>query len=464
MFQFLGILILLGAVAVVIIKMMTVTEDKYQEGQDYGGRPVRQKVQSKSPDWMIKLNKKLWMPLTVVGIFVFLIPFLFFWAERGYSYLLVHPGGKLSAVMEQGITWRGFAKIDPWQKYIDVKVVAEGVEYDKDELEGVMSPVDLRFIDQVTAKGLVSTRFELPADEEKFKVLAVKFRTMSNLVNNTIIPTVKEQLVQTAYMFAAQDYISGEAQAFRQTFEEQLKGGTYKVVKKEHNDTIFGDIQTDSRNIKEIKTRYEVIKVEKNGKPVRIDHELTENGIVASQVIVDQIALEKTFKQRLEAQRDESAKRQLEQQKIETAKSTQQRIVAEGERDKAAERVAQEKEQVKKLIAIETRLKEEKTNKELAAIALETQKIEAEKIRVKADADAYEIKKKVVAGITPEKELEMRLNADVKKAAEIAKIKFPETMIITGDDGGGTPIESLIGAAMAKQLTTTSTATTGKGN
>jgi hypothetical protein len=39
-------------------------------------------------------------------------------------------------------------------------------------------------------------------------------------------------------------------------------------------------------------------------------------------------------------------------------------------------------------------------------------------------------------------------------AAEIAKIKFPETMIIA-DDKGGTPIESLIGAAMAKQLQTT---------
>ena len=76
------------------------------------------------------------------------------------------------------------------------------------------------------------------------------------------------------------------------------------------------------------------------------------------------ICWEKVFKERLEKQRDESAKRQLEQQKIETAKSTQLRIVAEGERDKAQERVNQEKEQVKKLIAIETRLKEEKTNKE----------------------------------------------------------------------------------------------------
>lgn len=392
----------------------------------------------------------------IFGIFFVLMNSLFFFADRGFNYVLVHPTGKLSAVMEQGITWRGFAKIDKWQKFIDVKVVGEGIEIDRSELEGVMQPVPLRFIDQVTANGYVSTRFELPRDSDSFIELAVKYRTMSNLVNNTIIPTVKEQLINTAYMFAAQDYISGESQNFRQTFEEQLKGGAYAVEKIENRDTVFNDdIQKlKSRQIKEIKTTYEVVKMlDTMGRPVRIPHELKQNNIIVSQVIVDNVALEATFRQRLEAQRDESAKRQLEQQKVETAKAAQQRIVAEGERDKAAERVTQEKEQVKALIAIETKLKQEETNKKLAAIALETERLTAQTKKVKADAEAYEISKKVRAGITPETELKMKLDRDVRVAAEIAKIKFPETMITTGGKEGGTPIESLIGAAMAKQLT-----------
>ena len=60
---------------------------------------------------------------------------------------------------------------------------------------------------------------------------------MSNLVNNTIVPTVKEQLANTAYMFAAQDYISGEAQSFRQVFEEQLKEAT-RMNRKAENNTV----------------------------------------------------------------------------------------------------------------------------------------------------------------------------------------------------------------------------------
>lgn len=437
MITFLGFLVLLaGFTAFVISKI--------------------EKSNSRFPEWLKGIQKIHGTILITVGIILMLTKSLFFFADRGFNYLLVSPTGNMSAVMEQGIKWRGFAKIDKWQKFIDVKVIGEGIEIDEEEVEGIMKPIPLRFIDQVTAKGYVSTRFELPRDAESFINLAVKFRTMSNLVNNTIVPTVKEQLVNTAYMFAAQDYISGEAQSFRQAFEEQLKGGAYAVEKIERRDTVYSDIQDDdSRVIKEVQTSYEVNKVLENGIPKRIKHELSENKIIVSQVIVDNIELEATFKQRLEAQRDESAKRQLEQQKVETAKDAQQRIIAEGERDKAAERVAQEKEQVKALIAIETKLKQEETNKKLAAIALETERLNAQKKKVTADAEAYEISKKVQAGITPEVKLQMELDRDVKVAAEIAKINFPQTMIIGGDSKGGTPLESLIGAAMAKQLQTT---------
>jgi hypothetical protein len=409
---------------------------------------------NKIPVWLHGVTKLHAILLVATGILLMLLKSLFFFADRGFNYLLVSPTGKMSAVMEQGIKWRGFAKIDKWQKYIDVKVVSDQTESDVDELEGVMNPIPVRFIDQVTANGHVSLRFQLPEDNPSFIKLAVKYRTMSNLVNNTIIPTVREQLINTGYMFAAQNYISGEAQSFRQTFEEQLKNGTYAVNKLEVKDTIFTEIDMTSkkRNIKEIQTSYQVEKILVNGIPKRIPHELSENNIIVSQVIVDKIDLEATFKQRLEAQRDESAKRQLEQQKIETAKAEQQRIVAQGERDKAGERVTQEKEQVKALIAIETKLKQEETNKKLAAIALETERLNAQKVKVTADADAYEISRKVQAGITPEVKLQMELDRDVKVATEIAKIKFPDTMIIGGNEKGGTPLESLIGAAMAKQL------------
>ncbi|MFY0685677.1 MAG: hypothetical protein JXQ90_00855 [Cyclobacteriaceae bacterium] len=424
-------------------------EDVFSEGL---------RVRRKAPPFFLMFTKKISISIASAGLVVAMLPYLFFWSEPGYQYFLVYPTGGTDVVMTQGVKFRGLAKVVPWQKYIDIKVVDKQQREGLREIEGIMDPIPIRFIDQVTATVKISGRFQLPADAESFINLAIKYRTMDNLVQNTLIPTIREQTNNTGYMYAAQDYISGEAQSFRQTLDEQLKDGAYAVIKIENKDTVFEDIQHEvaRRAIKEIQTSYTVEKVLENGLPKRIPHELTENNVIVSQVIVDDVVLEPTFKQRLEAQRDESAKRQIEQQKVETAKAAQSRIIAEGERDKSAERVNQEKEQVKQLIAIETKLKQEKTNKELAAIALETERLKSQQRKVAADAMAYENAKLVSAGLTPQERAEWQYKTSVGVAEQISKLQFPSTMIIGGEDGGGTPLESLIGAAMAKQLTTKS--------
>lgn len=442
----LGILIILFGLFMLYFRPQLSEQDIIEDGV---------LIRRKAPPFLLMFTKKISLFIAGVGFMVAMLPYLFFWAEPGYQYFLVYPTGHSDVVMNQGIKFRGFAKVVPWQKYIDVKVVGDGDEIK--DIEGLMDPIPIRFIDQVTAEVKISGRFQLPTNEEDFITLAIKYRTMDNLVQNTLIPTIREQTNNTGYMYAAQDYISGEAQSFRQTLDEQLKDGAYAVIKIEHKDTVYTDIQKteSSREIKEIRTRYTVELVLENGLPKRIPHELTENNIIVSQVIVDDVVLEPIFKQRLEAQRDESAKRQIEQQKVETAKAAQARIIAEGERDKAAERVNQEKEQVKQLIAIETKLKQERTNKELAAIALETERLKAQQKKVSADAKAYENAKLVTAGLTPQERAEWEYKTSVGVAAELSKLTFPQTMIIGGEEQGGTPLESLIGAAMAKQLTST---------
>jgi hypothetical protein len=444
-----GIILILIGLFTFILRPQLAEEDKFETNQ----AGFRTKVKSKAPPWLLMFTRRISLIVVSSGFMFILIPYLFFWAEPGYQYFLVYPNGKKDAVMTEGIKFRGFGKITPWQKFIDVKVVDEGE--DADEIEGRMDPIPIRFIDQVTATTKLSTRFQLPADEESFIELAIEFRSLQNLVQNTLIPTVREVVSNTGYMFAAQDYISGSASDFRVAIDEQLKDGTFSVVKNEYRDTVITAIEVDNRAITEIQTRYEVNKrMDENGQFIRIPHDINENHIIVAQVIVDDVSLEQVFKQRLEAQRDESAKRQLEQQRIKTARDAQARVIAEGERDKAAERVEQEKEQVKALISIETKLKQEETNKKLALIALDTEKLKAEAQKVKADAESYQNAKLVTAGLTPQQRAEFEKETAIGVAKELAKIKFPETMILGGDSKGSTPLESLIGAAMAKQLTT----------
>jgi hypothetical protein len=408
--------------------------------------------------------------LFFAGIFLALSNSLFFYSRFGHQYYLVYPTGGWSTVFSSGIKFRWFATIQEWQKEIDIKVVGEGES--TEGIEGVIVDkvvflnggqketipgIGITFIDRVGAAVQISVRMKMPEDPETFRALAESFRIPGNLINNTLIPTIKEQVSNTGYMFAAQDYISGAATDFRQAIDDQLKYGGFSTERREYSDTIYASIQiAGQRTIKEINTRYKIIrKTDKDGKLIRIPHEITKNNITVTQVIVDDVFPETAFKQRLEAQRDISAQKRIEMEKIETAKAEQQRILAEGERDKAKERMDQEREQVKQLIAIETQLKQEATKKQLAEIALQTARLEAEQNLVRERAQAEANRLKVAAGLTPQERAQIQKEMAIGVAEKLAEMKLPQVYIESGGKDGKSNtglIEQLIGAEMAKTM------------
>lgn len=419
-----------------------------------------------SPQFLLDLRegKKIYLVMGLAFI-MFLSNWLFFYSSPGYQYFLVYPWGSKAAVTTEGFKFAPFASIQEWNKNIDIKTVATDPEHKTDfnseegisELEGIMTPIDIRFIDQVTGTMNVTTRFEIPKDEKQFIEFAVKYRNITNLVHNTLIPTISEQAKNTGFMYAAQDYISGAGQGFKQTFEEQLENGAYVVVKKEVKDTLFNEdvVSNGPRHIKEIQTSYIVQKVidPTTGKPKVVPNEIAVSGIKVSQVIVDNVIPDPEYQARLKEQKGESAKRQLEQQKIATAKIAQMRVIAEGEQQKAEERVKQEIEQVKTLIPYETEREKEKQKLEAAKIAQQTAEIEA-KIKLtteRAQAEANRLK--VAAGLTPQEKAEWDYKKAVGVAGYLKDISLPQTVIMgeSGGKGDGL-IEKLLGAEIAKQM------------
>jgi hypothetical protein len=412
------------------------------------------------------------MAVFLFAVFLSMSNWLFFYSRFGHQYYLVYPTGGWSTVFSSGIKFRWFATIQEWQKEIDIKVVGdgdptdgiEGIIADKvtftalhGEKQEVIPGIGITFIDRVGAAVQISVRMKMPEDPETFRALAESFRHPANLINNTLIPTIKEQISNTGYMFAAQDYISGAATDFRQAVDDQLKYGGFSTERKEYNDTVYTKIQEGGpRTIKEINTRYKIIrKVDQDGKLIRIPHEITKNNVLVTQVIVDEVYPEPAFKQRLEAQRDISAQKRIEMEKIETARAEQQRIIAEGERDKAKERVDQEKEQVKQLIAIETQLKQENTRKQLAEIALQTARLEAEQNIVRERAQAEANRMKVAAGLTPQERAQLQKEIAIGVAEKIATMQLPQVYIEGGGKDGKSNmglIESLLGAELAKSM------------
>ena len=215
---------------------------------------------------------------------------------------------------------------------------------------------------------------------------------------------------------------------------------------------LVDSILKKDRQIREIRVLLKNEKILENGIPKRIQHEINVNKIITAQVIVSDVKLEQKFEDKLTQQRDISAEKIIEIQKVETARAAQQRIVAEGERDKAAERVSQEKNQVSTLIAIETKVKEEESNRQLAEIALKTEELRAKTVRVKSDAEAYSNRQMVSAGLTPQERATIEKETAIGVAAELAKMSTPSVVIMGDSKDGNNLTNSLIQAEMAKSL------------
>jgi hypothetical protein len=395
---------------------------------------------------MKRINTKWYTGVfvTLIGVFALLLQAGLMYSTPGHQYYVLTPFGKDYVITENGYKWvMPFSTIQEWEQYFDIKTISDGEPIEG--IEGIIQGgIPVRFIDKVTANVDIAVRIEIPTDPDSFIKLVKEFRHPLNLINNTLIPTVNEQVINTCYMFSAEDYVSGDASNFRATLDDQLKNGGFAVDKIEKTDTIETNIQIgEDRGIHEIRTYYVVEKrLDNNGMPIRVEHDIKKNNIKVSQVIIEAVDLESKFREKLETQRDLSAQRGIEIQKISVAEAAQKSIIAEGERDKAKKRAEQEIIAVNTLIAIETKVKKENSNKDLAKIALETAKLEAQAVQVLADAEAYKNRKLVNAGLSPERQAYWDYRSDSVNAAYISQMATPT--IMGGTEGENGPLEQLL--------------------
>jgi hypothetical protein len=464
MFTFLGILFIMAAIVFLVASFFTQKEDKYRTVERFG-RMVEELESRASHPLLLFFDIKKSLLMLVVGLMFITLGNSTIFAKEGHQYYVLSPMGERSVIKTPGIKFYfPFSRVQEWSKYIDIMAVHMGkdgkVLDDVTGVEGLIPRgVNVMFIDRAIANVYVSVRFELPSDDQDFIKLVETYRTPENLVNNTLIKTINEQITNVTFMYSADDYVSGAATDYKMTIEDALKNGGFVVEKIEVRDTIYSenlipgdDIVNKKRSINEIRVLSKNKKVLQNGVPKRIPHEINTNKIITAQVIVSEVKLEDKFMQKLTQQRDISAEKIIEVQKIETARAAQQRIVAEGERDKAQERVAQEKAQVATLIKIETQVKEEESKRQLAQIAVQTAELESKALLIKERAQAESNRMKVSAGLTPQEKAEWEYKTAVGVAAEFAKMETPQVVINGSDKNGGSLTNSLIQAEMAKQL------------
>lgn len=452
----LGIILIIAAILLAIMTLIS---------------PV--KAESQPVTFMQKLLKfwtiKKSIILGFIGIAFATFSGLFFYNPAGTATAIQYLWGGDAAVTTQGVKLKFWGKTIPisFEIALQDKIVARDAKgnkvYDEERAEEGIYHRDAQtreFADaikaDIAAALIVSINYN---NEELFLEMADKNRSESKLVYARIYPVYDQALKNTCKLMDAQDYISGASSQFDYYLKDQMENGMYltEEVYEDIDETPIAAVDSNRTvakgkiaNNEKREKRYRIRK-DANGDPIRdASNSLKRYGLTVQQVAVTNIDWEASFDNRLKDQKEQVAQTQLEKQEAEKEYFATQKAIAKGEREKAETRVQLEKAQLEQTITAETAAKTASYKEQEETNLLAAAKKSAEKIRVIADAEAYEISKKVSAGITPEKRLQMELDASVERTKALAGpdgIKLPTTVFSgsTGNKESGM-LESILGA------------------
>lgn len=429
--------------------------------------PYGTSVLNAHPKFLTEFTFKRLLMLIALGLLLMGVSKMFFINKAGTATAVQYLWGGDKAVTTQGLKLRLGGKTIPISFEIAMQDII--LEEDKDgkleklpNNEGIYYRKAQRreFADAIKADIASSLIVSIDyTDKEGFLKMADKNMSEQKLVKARIYPVYDQALKNTCKLMDAQDYISGASSQFDFYLKDQMENGMYLTEEVYEDITTVPIFASDSTKTvakgvinKEKREKKYRIRRDSNGEPIRdSSNSLKRYGLTVQQAAVTNIDWEESFDDRLKDQKEQVAQTQLEKQEAEKEYYATQKAIAKGEREKAETRVELEKRQLEVTIAAETRAKEASYKELEETNLLAAAKKEAEKIRITSDANAYAISKMVNAGITPEKRLQMELDASVNRVKAIAGpsgIKLPTTLFNGENKGKGESglLESIIGA------------------
>jgi len=393
---------------------------------------------------------------------------VFFYAEPGYIYHVRTITGNERVVDGVGYSMHLFGRVNAWKKAMTVladDTTADGVnaESDASTASASLPPLNIMFLDQVDADAMAAVRFRLPTDSVTFLKMAHEYRTPENLLRVALIPSFQETLQASASLMSAEDYYSGGRTEFINEFENQMQMGVYIVKRKEvlrdsikrqtsEADASEPSMQDEFGDQQKMVFVVEKLTDEDTGLPLRKVQKFTLYGITVHEARVTNMKPNAKFVGRMEQKQEASAMRAIaREQKVQ---EEEQRLlaIARGDREVAERQAAMKVEQVEATTKAETRKKETlieaerqrqeaEIQEETSKILLSKAKIDAEAVKVGADAEAYMKAKILSADNALAQKLEAEIEIQRIWAEAFAKRSVPQNVFGAGAEGG-TPVGS----------------------
>ena len=427
-----------------------------------------------------------------LGIVMFLYSVfngMYFYAEPGYKYHVRTIWGTESAIDSVGYSVKGFGpEVKAWKKAMSVQAIARDFEEEGDvssaEFEytsASLPPQNIVFLDQVDANAQATVRFRLPADEATFLTLVHEYRTPANFLNTSLIPAFRETLQATGSMMSAEEYYSGGRTEFNTEFENQMNNGIY-IVKRMEVVVEDPSAQTPasanaSKGMQQERFgsgKKVVFRVKKQfnadgSTPMRKTQKFTTFGVQVVDARITNMLPNVKFKERMELKQQASADRAIAREKRVQEEEQKHLAVAKGQREVAERQAKAQVEQIEQTTNAETtkqlaltkaqQQKEQAAiDKDTAIIRLEQAKIDAEAVKVMADAEAYKKQAIIKADNALAQKLEAYVETQRVWADAFARRNVPTQMFgsagsaMTGTDGDVQTFMKLMTMRAAQEL------------
>ena len=420
--------------------------------------------------------------LLLAGWFAFsLFNSIFFYAEPGFKYHVRTITGQEKMVSDTGYNSYLFGRVNAWKNAKSVQAVHGGSGDVRAEDEGQatmsasLSAQSLVFLDQVDAQVTATARFELPSDQDSFLKMARSYRTPENLLRTELIPAFQETLGATAALMSAEDYFQGGKTEFNNEFQRQMENGIYIVRRVEETVTVDEPAQgsanaslgTDQKQYgDQSKTIFIVKKIlDDTGQPQRKEQSFRKFGVSVTSARVTDVDPNEEFKKRMRLRQQAAADRSIASEQRNQEEEQRLLAIAKGERE-VAQRQAQAKvKQIEQTTNAETekqltitaaqKLKEQaQIDRERATILLEKAEIDAQAVKVAADAEAYAKAAVLEADNALAQKLDAEINIQKVWADAYAKRNVPMYVFGSGTCNTAAPTGSDSEAQLLKQLLT----------
>jgi regulator of protease activity HflC (stomatin/prohibitin superfamily) len=454
MTTFLGIVVLLVIIGLSVWKVMWENQEK-----ERSRRTEREPIPFPLPKGL-RIGLTMLM-LVLIGFGTF--NKIFFYAEPGYVYHVRTILGQEKAVDDVGYNVYLFGRKNAWKKAMSVvidNVTANGVnaEEESSSASASLPPQNIMFLDQVDADADATVRFRLPSDEETFLKMAREYRTPENLLRVALIPAVQETIQATASLMSAEEYYSGGRTEFISEFENQMQNGIYLVKRTEIADQsvkrttseadasdpedqeTFGD---QNKVVFVVKKQYD----DETGLERRKVQKFTEYGIQVHEARVTDMRPNDKFVERMQLKQKASADRAIAREQRIQEEEQRLLAVAKGDREVAERQAAMKVDQIERTTKAETEKKEvliaadrqkeqAEVEKQTSQILLEKARIDAEAVRVAAEAEAYKKQQILQADNALAQKLEAEIAIQRVWAEAYAKRQVPTTVFGGGGESG----------------------------